>query len=86
GTITNPATGAVAGTVHWSDPADVAQLAAGLRTAQREWEASGPRGRAKGLSRFALWMDGHRGEIEDLLIAETGKSAVDAAQEVPLIL
>lgn len=86
GTITNPATGAVAGTVHWTDPADVAQVAAGLRTAQREWEARGPKGRAKVLARYALWLGEHRAEIERLLIAETGKSAVDAAQEVPLIL
>lgn len=86
GIITNPATGAVAGEVRWTDPADVARLASGLRTAQREWEARGPRGRAKVLARYAVWLGEHRGEIERLLIAETGKSATDAAQEVPLII
>jgi acyl-CoA reductase-like NAD-dependent aldehyde dehydrogenase len=86
GTITNPATGAVAGTVRWTDPADVPQLAAGLRTAQKEWEARGPKGRAKVLSRYAVWLGKHREEIERLLIDETGKSAADAAQEVPLII
>ena len=86
GTILNPATGAVAGRVQWTDPADVAAIAASLRKAQREWEARGAKGRAKALARFAVWMADHRGEIESLLVKETGKSAADAAQEVPLLL
>ena len=86
GTIRNPATGAVAGEVRWTDPADVAHIAAGLRTAQTEWAARGAKGRAKVLARYAVWLGEHRDEIERLLIAETGKSAVDASQEVPLII
>lgn len=86
GTIHNPATGAVAGRVQWTDPADVPALAASLRDAQREWEQRGAKGRAKALARFAVWLAEHRGEIESLLIEETGKSATDAAQEVPLLL
>ncbi|MDZ4265887.1 MAG: aldehyde dehydrogenase family protein [Mycobacterium sp.] len=86
GTIKNPATGAVAGEVRWTDPADVPRIAASLRAAQKEWEARGPKGRAKVLARYAVWLGDHRAEIESLLIAETGKSAVDAAQEVPLII
>jgi acyl-CoA reductase-like NAD-dependent aldehyde dehydrogenase len=85
-TIRNPATGAIVGTVRWTDPADVPRIAAGLRAAQQDWEARGPKGRAKVLARFAVWLGEHRDEIEELLIAETGKSATDAAQEVPLIL
>jgi acyl-CoA reductase-like NAD-dependent aldehyde dehydrogenase len=85
-TILNPATGAVAGTVRWTDPADVARIAAGLRKSQREWEARGTAGRAKVLARYAVWLEAHRAEIESLLIAETGKSAADAAQEVPLLI
>jgi acyl-CoA reductase-like NAD-dependent aldehyde dehydrogenase len=86
GTILNPATGAIAGEVHWTDPADVPTIAAGLRAAQREWEQRGAKGRAKALARFAVWLGDHRGEIEELLIKETGKSAIDAAQEVPLLI
>src|SRR6478672_9527443 len=86
GTIRNPATGAVAGTVRWTAPADVPRIVAGLRQAQREWEARGATGRAKVLARFAVWMGEHRDEIESLLIKETGKSATDAAQEVPLLI
>src|SRR5437588_365841 len=86
GTIHNPATGAVAGQVQWTDAADVATIAAQLRTTQCEWEQRGPDGRAKALARFAVWLRDHRGEIEELLIKETGKSAVDAAQEVPLLI
>ncbi|MBO0866702.1 MAG: aldehyde dehydrogenase family protein, partial [Mycobacterium sp.] len=82
GTIRNPATGAIAGEVQWTDPADVPTLAAGLRAAQREWEQRGAAGRAKALARFAVWLGEHRDEIEALLIKETGKSALDAAQEV----
>jgi acyl-CoA reductase-like NAD-dependent aldehyde dehydrogenase len=84
--ISNPATGGVAGTVRWTEPADVPRIAAGLRQAQREWEARGAAGRAKVLARFAVWMGEHRDEIEALLIKETGKSATDAAQEVPLLI
>ncbi len=86
GTIKNPATGSVAGEVCWTDPADVPHVAASLRTAQKEWEARGPKGRAKVLARYAVWLGEHRDEIEKLLIDETGKSALDAAQEVPLII
>src|SRR6185312_15791267 len=86
GTIHNPATGAVAGQVQWTDAADVPAIAAGLRAAQREWEQRGPEGRAKAMARYAIWLADHRGEIEELLIKETGKSAVDAAQEVPMLI
>ena len=86
GTILNPATGAVAGEVQWTDPADVPALAAGLRDAQRQWEQRGAEGRAKALARFAVWLGEHRDEIERLLIAETGKSAADATQEVPMLI
>src|ERR1700761_910346 len=86
GTIHSPANGAIAGQVQWTDPADVPTIAAGLRAAQREWEQRGADGRAKVLARFAIWMGEHRDEIEELLIKETGKSAVDAAQEVPLLI
>ncbi len=85
-TILNPATGAVAGTVRWTDPADVPRIAAGLRAAQAEWEARGAQGRARVLARYAVWLAEHRDEIEALLIKETGKSATDAAQEVPLLI
>jgi len=85
-TIRNPATGAVAGTVRWTDPADVPRIAAGLRAAQAEWQARGAKGRAKVMARYAVWMGEHRDEIESLLIKETGKSATDAAQEVPLLI
>lgn len=86
GTVLNPATGAVAGTVRWTDPADVPRVAARLREAQKQWEARGAKGRAKVLARYAVWMGDHRDEIEALLIKETGKSAADAAQEVPLLI
>jgi acyl-CoA reductase-like NAD-dependent aldehyde dehydrogenase len=85
-TIRNPATGDVAGTVRWTDPADVPRIVAGLRAAQLQWEARGAAGRAKVLARFAVWMGEHRGEIEALLIKETGKSETDAVQEVPMLL
>ncbi len=43
-------------------------------------------GRAKVLARYAVWLGEHRDEIEALLIKETGKSATDAAQEVPMLI
>ena len=63
-----------------------ARIAAGLREAQRDWEQRGAEGRAKVLARFAVWLGEHRDEIEPLLITETGKSATDAAQEVPMLI
>src|SRR6187549_3680076 len=85
-TIRNPATGDVAGQVRWTDPADLPRIVAGLREAQKEWEERGAKGRAKVIARYAVWLGDHRDEIESLLIAETGKSATDAAQEVPLLI
>jgi acyl-CoA reductase-like NAD-dependent aldehyde dehydrogenase len=84
--IRNPATGDVAGRVRWTDPADVPRIVAGLREAQRTWDERGAKDRAKVLARYAVWLGEHRDEIESLLIKETGKSAVDAAQEVPLLI
>src|SRR5271165_5407535 len=86
GTIRNPATGEVAGEVRWTDPADVPRIAVGLAAAQRDWDTRGPKGRAKVLARYAVWLGEHRGEIEELLVAETGKSRADATQEVPLLI
>ena len=63
-TIRNPATGAVAGTVRWTDPADVPRIAAGLRAAQSQWEARGAAGRAKVLARYAVWLGEHGGRCE----------------------
>ncbi|WIM87267.1 aldehyde dehydrogenase family protein [Candidatus Mycobacterium wuenschmannii] len=86
GTIHNPATGAIAGQVQWTDATGIPAIAAGLRATQRDWERRGPDGRAKVLARYAVWLGEHRDEIEDLLIKETGKSATDAAQEVPMLI
>jgi acyl-CoA reductase-like NAD-dependent aldehyde dehydrogenase len=86
GTILNPATGAVAGQVRWTDPADVPGIAAKLAEAQRGWDKMGAKGRAKAMAKFAVWLGDHRGEIEELLIKETGKSRADAMQEVPLLI
>lgn len=84
--VLNPATGKSAGTVRWTDPADVPRIAQRLRRAQREWESRGAAERAKVLARYAVWLHDHRSQIEELLIAETGKSGADAAQEVPFLI
>ena len=65
GTIRNPATGVVAGTVRWTDPADVARIAAGLREAQKHWEARGAKGRAKVMARYTVWLGEQRDEIAE---------------------
>jgi acyl-CoA reductase-like NAD-dependent aldehyde dehydrogenase len=86
GTIRNPATGEVAGEVRWTDFADVPRIVARLAAAQRDWDSRGAKGRAQVLARYALWLGEHRGEIEDLLVKETGKSRADATREVPLLI
>ena len=62
-TILNPATGAVAGEVRWTDPADIPRSP---RSARRPagLGARGAKGRAKVLARYAVWLGEHRDEIE----------------------
>ena len=73
-TITNPATGAVAGTVRWTDPADVPRIAAGLRQAQREWEARGAEGPRQGAGSLRR-LDG-RAPRRDRVAADQGDRQV----------
>ncbi|ORW69513.1 aldehyde dehydrogenase family protein [Mycolicibacter senuensis] len=84
--VLNPATGESAGEVRWTDASEIDAIAAGLRTAQRDWEGRGAKGRARTLARYAVWLGENRDQIEKMLIAETGKSSTDAAQEVPLLI
>lgn len=72
--------------VSWASPADVADRARALRHAQRAWESQGPKKRAAFLALFGRWLYANRSEIEATMISETGKSACDAALEIPLAL
>lgn len=83
--ILNPADGVVAGQITWTEPHAVAATAAALRGAQSEWQHRGAQGRAAVLAEFARWLVSNRPELESLLITETGKSASDAALEIPMI-
>ncbi|MFA4080777.1 aldehyde dehydrogenase family protein [Mycobacteroides salmoniphilum] len=84
--VRNPANGQVVGQVNWTDPSDVPVITAQLAKAQPSWERLGPEGRGKVLARFAQWLTDNTPRIEAQLIAETGKSKIDAGIEIPSIL
>ena len=84
--VRNPANGQVVGQVNWTDPADIPVITTQLAKAQPSWERLGPEGRGKVLARFAQWLTDNTPRIEAQLIAETGKSKIDAGIEIPSIL
>lgn len=83
-TVRCPADGTIAGSVEEHTPSQVADCVAGVRTAQRDWEALGPGGRAVWLGRYRDWLLDHDVEIAALLQRETGKTWQEATFEIPL--
>lgn len=79
--VRNPADGSVAGHVPDMTPDDVAALAASLRAAQPEWEALGPRGRARHLLAWLDWLMDNDQRILGLVQSESGKSWGDTSIE-----
>ncbi len=77
-TVRNPATGEVLRLLSETPPATVAELVAGARTAQAEWEARGFDGRARVLRAMRRWLLAHRDRVADALVAETGKPRDEA--------
>jgi acyl-CoA reductase-like NAD-dependent aldehyde dehydrogenase len=76
--VTNPATGAVVGSVAETSPEDVPELVARARAAQPAWEALGFEGRAKVLRRAQKWVVDNTDRIVDTIVSETGKTREDA--------
>ncbi|WAJ45337.1 aldehyde dehydrogenase family protein [Mycobacterium sp. Aquia_216] len=82
--VHNPANGRVIATVPVHAAEQVAVMAAGLRAAQPEWEAIGPRGRARHLLDWLDWIMDNERRLLDLDQAESGKSWGDVAMETSI--
>lgn len=79
-----PADGRVVGSVPDLEASGVAEQAKRLRTAQPEWEALGPDGRAKHMLRFLDWIFDNEAKLVGIMQEETGKSWGDASLEVAM--
>ncbi|MBB3604998.1 betaine-aldehyde dehydrogenase [Mycolicibacterium sp. BK556] len=64
----------------------VTNVVAALRSRQPEWEALPVNARVRWLSRYRDWLWDNQSRLEALLIAETGKPAVEAGLEIPYIV
>ena len=76
--VENPATGAVITTVLVSGSAEVSEMAARARAAQRGWLALGFAGRAAVMRRAARWMADNATRVIGAVVDETGKTYEDA--------
>ncbi|CAB3788003.1 CoA-acylating methylmalonate-semialdehyde dehydrogenase [Pararobbsia alpina] len=80
--VYNPATGAVARTLHLGDASDVSAAVASARHAFRAWSNTPPIRRARVMLRFLELMNTHRDELAAIITAEHGKVFSDAQGEV----
>jgi malonate-semialdehyde dehydrogenase (acetylating)/methylmalonate-semialdehyde dehydrogenase len=80
--VTNPATGAVTGTVVLATPADVDTVVRSAGAAARDWRSVSLNRRAGVLFAFRHLVDAHKRELAALITAEHGKVLADALGEV----
>ena len=85
-TVTNPATGEVAGEVPIADADAVAAAVARARGAQPAWQALGCDGRAHVLDAFRQRLSKHADLVLDVLCAEAGKPREDAQADLTLVV
>jgi len=82
GDVTNPATGAVSGTVDFASGADVDAAVAAAKAAYPAWRDASLAKRTQILFRFRELLVAHQDEIAALISAEHGKVHSDALGEV----
>jgi malonate-semialdehyde dehydrogenase (acetylating) / methylmalonate-semialdehyde dehydrogenase len=82
GDIYNPATGQVAGTVDFASATVVGDAVAAAAKAHPGWRSFSLAKRTSVLFAFRELINSHRGELAELISAEHGKVASDAAGEV----
>ena len=80
--VTDPATSAVVGTVEDLSPEQAAAQVGAAQAAFEQWREASPRHRAEVLMRAYEGMHAQKERLRDLIVAENGKSQVDAAAEV----
>ncbi|MGI8633241.1 MAG: aldehyde dehydrogenase family protein [Solirubrobacterales bacterium] len=79
--VTNPATGAVSGSVPRATEADVRDTVARVRRNQPAWEELGFEGRAKWLDKLRDWLVDNHETLADTLQSESGKTRIEASLE-----
>jgi malonate-semialdehyde dehydrogenase (acetylating) / methylmalonate-semialdehyde dehydrogenase len=80
--VTNPATGAVTGSVPLASVADVADAVAAAQAAFAGWSETPPIRRARVMFKFLELVNQHKDELAHLITAEHGKVFTDAQGEV----
>lgn len=84
--VTSPVDGSVVGQVPDQPAAEVAEVVAGLRAAQPDWEALGVAGRSRWVAAYRDWLLDHADELNRILQSETGKPWAEANLELPAIV
>lgn len=85
-TVHCPADGSLVGSVPDEGPEGVAAQAQALRAAQPEWEALGPKGRARHLLAWLDWLLDNEVPLLSLVQQEAGKSWADASIELAVAI
>jgi malonate-semialdehyde dehydrogenase (acetylating)/methylmalonate-semialdehyde dehydrogenase len=80
--VTNPATGAVTGSVALANSAEVAQAVAAAQAAFPAWADTPPLRRARVMFKFLELLNQHKDELAHMITAEHGKVFTDAQGEV----
>ncbi|MDP9899417.1 CoA-acylating methylmalonate-semialdehyde dehydrogenase [Variovorax ginsengisoli] len=80
--VTNPATGAVTGSVALADSSEVAAAVAAAHAAFPKWADTPPIRRARVMFKFLELLNLHKDELAHLITAEHGKVFTDAQGEV----
>ncbi|MBP6277092.1 MAG: aldehyde dehydrogenase family protein, partial [Limnohabitans sp.] len=80
--VTNPATGAVTGSVALANSAEVAKAVAAAQAAFPAWADTPPLRRARVMFKFLELLNTHKDELAHMITAEHGKVFTDAQGEV----
>jgi acyl-CoA reductase-like NAD-dependent aldehyde dehydrogenase len=83
--VRRPTDGSVIRKLEVDSPQRVAEVVAGVRAAQPEWEAIGVSGRRRWLDRLRDWMIANHGRLADVMQEETGKVRAEAELEAPFL-
>src|SRR3954447_16355620 len=83
--VRRPADGSLIRNPEIDSPERVAEVVAGVRAAQPEWEAMGVSGRRRWLERLRDWMIANHDRLADVMQEETGKGRAEAELEAPFL-
>lgn len=84
--VVRPADGSLVGELAVTPPADVARRVERCRSVQGGWATLPPRDRVRRLTGLLEAMEGREKEIEETVVAETGKPPTEALLEIATVL